>query len=159
MSQNRKYFKLTPGGKAEAAVNEFTGMWQEAKSSAAKFSEKYSGDRILRKGGRVLGLTFKDSPPDGWKLENREYSAYRPVKKHLPEVYDEFKNILPTPSAHKLAELLGVEPVWTDSLEIHFPNFQYIGDLCILDQHVDSEIPEGATPLKMSEYWALKEEQ
>ena len=72
------------------------------------------------------------------------------------DAYREFKALGRLPDGMQLARMIGIDIVFCGSY-VSFPSFEKVGDETLLSLHKESEVPEDVEPMKMSEYWQLKE--
>jgi len=159
VSDDRIYYRIFEGGATDTAIKEFSNQWQDARKSWSDFAEKY-GAESLYAGDTLQGLMFEPGKePDGWvSLKKMPKNCFKPKRKKGCPIYKEFASLKATPTGMKLADMLGISPVF-EAMAMYMPTFEVIDDLdiTVLSLHKDSEIPDGVEALKMSEYWALKE--
>ena len=158
MSEERTYYKMTPGGAAEKAFNEWCSQLEEAKNSWFAFAQEFGVEQVFAD-NRLRGLMFDSGDaPEGWASTAKlPTGAYKPQRRKVcMEAYDAFKALPSKPSNIVFAKLLKVDAVFKSSC-MHLPGIVAVGDEYLLSLHVESEVPEGVEPLKMSEFWAMKE--
>lgn len=158
---NRLFYRLIPEGFAESQIKAFHEERLSVQTEWFEFTKKHGATKAFI-GDRLNGILLAaDKVPIGW-ASNRDLpeGCYKPTRrKACMEAYKEFTELKGMPSGMQLSKRLGVDAVFT-GLKICFPTFEKLGEEIILSLKEGSDVPEGtiSPPLKMSEYWALKEE-
>lgn len=162
-----KLYKVT-GGSVKAAVETFQKEHAVAQKKLQELCKPVGADGAWGGPRSNEGLTFPGAPPDGWKLTNRKGACYMPKGK-TPEVVELREKIRDAaiPTARRFQELVTGKDNWfgfMDGLGIHLLLFEIIGKTTVLKvpdcdggDYKDWVPPEECKPLKMSEYWKLKE--
>lgn len=124
------------------------------------------GGKPVHNGRGIVGLTFDGSAPDGWIrkgyvsgkayfMPKRDSAARKAIAKELASV-----RINDASGFHSLfSKTGGVMKAAGSGVAIHYIVWDWAGDQILLSVPTGSDFqPTGSTPLKMSEYWALKEQ-
>jgi hypothetical protein len=160
MSDDSVYCKVEEGGFTEQQINAFHEQTIATHEAWKAFSEKYNSDNMYI-GNNLRGLEFKaDDVPEGWTNTGQlPRGVYKPARrKACMDAYHEMKRLPTLPSGLDLAKMLNISPVFT-GFSMRTPGFTAIGDEKILILAEGSDIPEGVTQLKTSEYWAMVEDE
>lgn len=161
MSENRVFYKVTPGSDTESKISKFNDMYDSVRADWFAFAKKYGAKEIFCK-NRIMAIKIESEDiPKGWNSpKSIPKGFYKPQKrKCCMEAYNEFKDLKPDPDGWDLLEILGISIIHDDRA-FHFPSFEIIGETLLLSAHKDSKnIPADVEPLKMSEYWSMKESQ
>ena len=122
------------------------------------FSNKHKGDEMYG-GDNLEGLQYeRDKVPLGWTSTKLPARVYKPARqKASMGAYKEFKALDSLPSGMKLSTMLNVGLVMS-GMSIAMPAFETVGEHRILSLAKGSDVPDGATLMKNSAYWALVEE-
>lgn len=158
MSEDRKYFKVGAEGFAEKAIVAFKLMHTNTNTKWFEFAKKFGATELFTS-HYVMGVMLnEDEVPEGWNSPKKlPDGCYKPQRRNIcMDDWNQFNMLGCKPTGLKLAELLGIQPVFKSG-SLAFPVFEEVNGETILSLHTDSETPEGLIELKMSEYWALKE--
>ena len=168
------YFKVT-GGKALEAINEWKTVRASQIEARNKLRDDFSADGILANSSRVEGLIFiiKKKVPTGWVPVVGFANTYRPAgsSKKAKEVRARFRS-LPAQDFGPLTTALvgpkkGGSMAFMEGLSIHYMRLESIGKITkqttilvvpVIKNQPPWQAPdEHCKPLKVSQYWALKE--
>lgn len=158
MSDNgRMYYRIKEGSPLEQSVKRFKKFFNEVRDEWWNFTKKH-GANSMYAGNTLQGLLFENGvAPIGWKsTQGLPANVFRPLASKAPDAYREFQNLQWKPDGRDLGKEIGIDSVFAADAVYH-PGFKYIGDECCLSLYEGSEVPEGATLIKMSEYWAAVE--
>lgn len=130
--------------------------------------DKYECIACSLSGGRITGLEFITGPPEGW-VEIEESGYFRPSQrtKDGKAEYLEIRGDVGFPDFPDFARIADLRraPIGVNRRGFTvnvFPSYELIGAKYVLALPVDESgasqtAPEGCTPLKKSEYWAMVE--
>lgn len=158
MSEHERFYcTLDKGGFAETVINEFKNDLDAVYQSWCDFATKY-GTEDFYCGRRLEGLQFeRDKVPLGWTSSKLPARIYKPARrKACMEAYNELKALPSRPGMFDISKSLKVGTVMS-GMSVAGPAYEHVGDQIILSLPEGSKIPEGATKMKTSEYWVLKE--
>lgn len=154
---DRIYYRLEKGGKTETAIKSFVDDYRATIKSWEDFAEKYGADQYYA-GDYLRGVMLKNPDPKLWvstqKLPN---GCFKPKRKKGNDIFTEFKTLPGTPDGMELARRIDVECPFEEN-KIHLPNFDMIDDELYLNMYKTVEPPADCTPMKMSEYYKIKED-
>lgn len=154
---DRIYYRLEKGGKTETAIKSFVEDIRAAIKSWQDFTEKY-GAKHYYAGNYLQGIMLKNPDPSLWvstqKLPN---GCYKPKRKKGNDIFTEFKTLPGTPDGLELAGRIDVRCP-CDGLKMYMPSFDKVGDELYLNMYKTVEPPADCTPMKMSEYYKIKED-
>lgn len=163
MSIERFYCTLEEGSFAHKAITEFQESYSDVYQTWCDFAKKH-GVEDFYCGQRLMGLKFDhDQVPLGWNSTKLPAYIYKPTRtKVCMEAYKEFKALPSRIGMFELAKALKVGTVSGSGVRgggfsLAGPAYETIGEQIILDLPEGSDIPEGATKMKTSEYWVIKE--
>lgn len=173
MSEKYKYYKVT-GGAVKAAYDRWLAERTRQAEERNKIVAEFGASGTYSSTNEIVGLVYSDEKrvPEGWKNYPGQPTVWRPVgqKKEAKLIRERFRNAKLVSSEEFQAEVLGgSDPFrFMDGVVIRFIIFEWIGDIFILKvPHIEDPRFEGqevwnppdehCIPLKMSEYWQLKE--
>jgi hypothetical protein len=158
MSEDRSYFRVTPGGRSDQVITEFIQEHQNAQKQWNEFCSKY-GAKQAYAGDRLEGLKFSNSEqPKGWiSPKSLPHMCFKPArKKPSMEAYNEMKALPVKPGLMQFTQSLGCEPYFSGR-SLTFATFEQVGEVRIISMHIKSEHePPDSNEIKASEYWKLK---
>jgi len=158
MAAERSYYMMEKGGFADTQCEEYLRINAATIQTWLDFSNKHGGEEMY--GGNDLnGLQFaRPNVPLGWNNVKLPGGVYKPARiKVCMEAYLEFKALGSVISGMKLSTMLKVGLVCT-GMSIAMPAFETVGEHRVLSLAKGSDVPDGATLMKNSAYWALVEE-
>lgn len=157
---------LVTGGECKKILDDIVTESHEAWLAQAAFAKKYGSAKFYGS-PRLCGLYCEGEIPEGWMHRQKDpANMIVPKRKALKE---EMKTLPETVDARGLADRLKC-PEFCDGDHLYWPFVETVGELVLSPEGsrilwiptvaVESGYvpPEGATQMKMSEYWALKEE-
>lgn len=162
--QEREYY--VAGGddleKAMAFIHERTAAHKAMDAVAAK----YGGTAVTN--GRFLCGIAMDSPPPGWKkagdVKGRPFYLPKKTTKALKAQYQEIIGTR-VKGAVEFSSLFNFGGVFKDGhtsggpMRILHMSWEWVGDTLLLSVPIGGGfVPNGSRLLKMSEYWAMKEQ-
>jgi hypothetical protein len=164
----RKYFVATPGGKSMEAIIAWQKISAEAWAKAEKIIEELgAGPNLLKTSFGIAGLCFEKDPGKAWKpVRGYGEGIYYPDKR-IKEGKDIAKRLkeIEFPGSRTFASLIGGGFFIISGNRWGSISFEEIGDAYIIsipigkqEQSSDASfVPPDTLPLKLSEYYALKE--
>ena len=161
MSEEDIYCIVEEGLFADQQITAFFQRMVDVNQQWADFAAEH-GCGSMYADNRLLGLQFDDpdAVPEGWSSP-RGYpsNVYKPARrKPCMSAYTQLKSLDTKPSGMELAKMLGISPVFTGR-SLRTPGFEKIGETKVLCLAKGSDIPEGVTQIKASEYWRMKEDE
>lgn len=154
----RFYCTLEPAGFAETCITAFQQKYSAVYDSWRDFAVKH-GVEDFYCGRTMEGLKFdRDKVPLGWTSGSKlPANIYKPARsKVCMEAYKEMKALPSRIGMFELSAELRIGTVMS-GMSVAGPAFETVGDQIILSLPEGSDVPEGATEMKTSEYWMLKE--
>ena len=163
----RKYYLADPNGKSFKAIKTWQQMSGDAITAALAVGEEFGAKTVDRAGDSISAFHFDADPGPAWRqLKNHGKDRYFPHQgtKAGKELAKRIKAIK-IPTAFLFAGLLGGGRLIISGGRYWTASFEVIGDAYIVSIPVgdgsqspdESFVPPDATPLKLSEYYALKE--
>lgn len=167
-----KYIPCMAEGKSRQIIEDFWNLRREKLEEGKAILAEFGAESAVEQRG-IIGLTFKDDKhPEGWKrkgrLNGRAYFAPERRKKADKAIWDRWaKAAMPQASTlHRMltGDTWGVmtnDTARNGGVVIRYTTYEMIGDDVILLVPIpgsgDPAVPDGARPLKQSEFWAIKE--
>lgn len=162
----RVYFKAQ--GRSLATLHEFEDLRETQRKKLEELRDEFNAIEIVNRGSFIVGFTFKDeeSVPEGWRHVNwigcqKYYGPYR-RKKVDKELWARIQSCK-MPDWEKLTKMLSGQSLYIIDSKMTGCGYETLNDVKIISVPVDNGepvfAPEDAVQLKMSEYWALKEDQ
>lgn len=165
MDSEREYF--IAGGKDLEIAKSFIEKYQALSDAQAEFAH-VRGGKAVGQGGYFSGIIFPNGEPIGWvkKGECEGVAFFRPARRkgELKQTSDAM-DALRVPGCREFhREICGTHsgviagPHPKGGARILYASWEWAGETMILSIPVGAGFaPDGSTPLKMSEYWALRE--
>lgn len=164
MSSERKYFAIESGSELETVINTFEEDRKNVVVEWRSFAKSVGGnpDRMLA-GNALIGLAFAGEPPYGWIEIKAHEGFYKPHGGMAKLESKAMKNLPLSINASDLAGRLKIESVmYHEGSQTYIAHafYERVGDQLILTLHKKQKTPkaDGLIPLKMSEYWQIKED-
>ena len=152
----RNYYLVPEGSDTADKLAQFRAERQQTLTTWKEFAASYGCDQFLYS-NRVEGLKLNECP-EGWGRVKAHSGTYKPKAKTAKADYKALNALPSMPGGFELTEQLDAGLTFCDGA-IHFPMYENIGDHLVLSLHPDHNVPDDVTPLKKSEYWALKESE
>ena len=164
---DRKYFLA--GGESERKVRDFFRRRQDGFREANAIADEVGGSGAAV-GYGVAGIVFEGEVPKGWarKGTTKDGAAYfLPVRRSKAgkALFSRIREVR-VPEARDLHSQLCQHreavtgPGVHGGIAIHYVSAEIVGDRAVISVPDQMDFtPPDSKPLKMSEYWALKEEQ
>jgi len=164
----RKYYLAQPGGKSMETITTWRKMYKEATAAAYALGQELGASFVYRRGASISGFLFDRDPGRAWRpLKDQGKGLYMPnratsIGKNIMKKV----NAIKIPISSDFANLLGGGGFILSGNEIGYASFEIIGDAYIVGIPVEDNpygdnsdpfIPPDTTPLKLSEYYAMKE--
>lgn len=171
---NDKLYFRVDGGKVGAAIDQFVALRKQQRDARTAFEKEFGAKGTYGNDRGLDGLVFDEGKaPEGWRPVRNVPTVYRPPLGKVGREIKERMQRLPLAGGREFqAMVLGKDDMFRfmTSLTIHYIVFEYVGKHRILvvpksnkpavesARHDWQPPDEHCVPLKMSEYWALKEE-
>lgn len=155
---------IVSGGPVAYAITGFEALRKDQLAARQALCKEYGASKCLGTEHSVSALLFEGKPPEGWRLRpGRPYDCYLPPKGALGKALRARMADLPLASWEDFSHALNCNGVLGGSAGggfcIRVLMYEQIGETMIL--HVPKESkwqpPEGCTPIKVSEYFQIKE--
>lgn len=171
---DHKYKYYIAGGKTLDAVRAWQKELHLSDAAIDQLKSEFGAKGMVRRGERIAGLIFEGEAPAGWRSEwgagSKFHFPYRKTKADKA-IWAKFSAInIPTARAFSTLLGLGAHGVMTQSASglgftMHYPVFETLADERVIVSIPASDsgdpekefIPPDCEPLKVSEYFALKE--
>lgn len=179
--EHRKFYVAK--GRSLAAVEELNERWKAINQARKDFAKLFGADGCFMRGTRMVGLTYPPIPnepktlPPGWvwasKWHTGEYSVATPNARTKlgKELSRKMRNELAQVSVADVfpcSRLIGT----SDGVRLFCPSVEKVGDAFVIgvpdggEDTISSSTgdaklpyaPEDAIPLKLSEYFKMKED-
>lgn len=165
MEAEREYY--IAGGNDLAKAQAFIEARKSAFAEMDRVAKELGGEAV-HNSRVIIGLVFPADPPSGWtrrgSVEGKPYYLPKKVSRSLKEAASKLASAT-VPSIHKFHALFSKEGgVMKEGsglgMRVLYISWEYLGDKLLLSVPIGSDYqPDGSEPLKMSEYWSLKEQQ
>lgn len=168
-NENRNYYLLPEGHEAIQVIEDFNAERRATRSKWHAFRDKFGAQNTVSSGGRICGLVFEDcDPPEDWYTpKGYPAGSFKPYanRKNGREAFKEL-NKLPIDLtgfdiSNRLSKVLGTSDGMTGtsdgSVLFQYTVFEMVGDRYLLNVPKTGNQPRDLQPLKMSEYWKMKE--
>jgi len=160
----RKYYLATPGGKSHEAILTWQKMSTEAIKEGYALAHELGAQRIYRSGERIVAFDFKkEDPGRAWRnvralgcgkyMPNKTTKAGKEIMKKVDAIR--------IPDHRLFSELMGGGWLIVRGNMWGSVSFETIGDNYVVSVPIGDDedfIPKDVTPLKLSEYYAMKEQ-
>jgi len=162
--QEREYY--VAGGDDLEKARAFVAEREAAHKAMDAMAAKYGGTAVTN--GRFLCGIAMDAPPPGWKkagdVKGQLFYLPKKTTKALKAQYQEIigvrvKGAVEFSSLFKLAGVMKDGRTYNGPIRILHMSWEWVGDTLLLSVPIGSGfVPNGSRLLKMSEYWAMKEQ-
>lgn len=142
------------------AFEEYQEERQRVYNSWVNFAEKYGSDRIYA-GSWLKGIELENPDPKLWSSpKDLPNGFYRPLRRKGNDAYHESRKLGSMPDWFEFGRKVGIDPVFHGQA-MHLVTVEKLGDTYILSVHNQynaDQLPDGIKPIRLSAYYALKEE-
>jgi hypothetical protein len=167
-------YKVT-GGKVLEAIHSFLETRNKQLEARNALAKEFGASGYVSSSGAITAFSFDGEHPKGW-IQNRKDGGHMPTAK-TPEgkaLRERMK--LPQWGASKFHEMMGLDDfTFMQGMRMRYISFEKLGDVFVMhipkiekpgkedeesglgEGHKWTPPDDGCQPLKMSEYWQLKE--
>lgn len=162
----RKYYLVKPEGKSMEAIMEWQKLSKEASKASYDLAKEYGADQVWQSRESILGFHFKTHPGRWWKEVTDHDDIYCPDRRSTAgKTIAKRMESIRLPGNETFANIIGGGHFIVRGNQWGRIGFEIFGDKYVIslpigdpEEKDSSFVPPDTTPLKLSEYYALKGE-